>query len=320
MRDTLLDLMECPVTRRRLVRRRDGHGAETLTVEDNGENGPCYPIIDGIPRFVGAEDFVESFGFQWNRFDVRQSQEDEETLALKTGVALDLWQDKRVLDGGCGGGRYCRVAAEHGAYVVGVDRSRAVEKARALTEPFANVELIQADLTTLPLKPESFDIVFSIGVLHHSPDPKAAFESLAARVKPGGRLSVWVYRRNWWPQEALNNALRAIAVRIPRRLLLAACRAGAVLGAIPVVNRTLNKVVNFSNHPRWENRVCDTFDWYSPPWQWHHTPEEVINWFEESAFTEVRELPPAKTGILYQRAFDAGLIVGSGVNITGVRK
>lgn len=301
---------------------------QPLHLETNADDGEClrsdsgerFPVRDSIPRFVDSEQFVESFGFQWNRFEVRQPEEDEATFELKTGVPFDALAGLRVLDAGCGGGRYSRVAAEHGAVVVGADRSSAVDKARQLTAELPNASFVQADLTQLPFRPASFDLVFSLGVIHHSPDPRAAFRSIASMVKPGGRLSLWVYRRNSLPQEWLNTGLRALAIRSPRKALLACCRLGAVVGAIPVLNRTLNKIANFSNHPRWENRVCDNFDWYSPQWQSHHTSAEVIDWFREEGFVEIHELPPAKSDRLYRVAFQAGWIIGSGVNVTGIRK
>src|SRR6478672_928673 len=61
-----------------------------------------------------------------------------------------------------------------------------------------------------PLADGQFDLVFSIGVLHHSPDPRRAFAQVASKVKPGGRLAVWLYRRNTLPQEAINTAARAL--------------------------------------------------------------------------------------------------------------
>ena len=192
--------------------------------------------------------------------------------------------------------------------------------AQRLTVGMPNVAIVQADLTDLPLRPEAFDLVFSIGVLHHSPETKRGFESIARMVKPGGRLSVWLYRRNTWPQEVLNDALRWIARKLPRPMLLRLCQAAAVVGAVPVINQTLNKVANFSNHPCWENRVCDNFDWYSPEYQHHHTVSEVVSWFDNCGFQEIQELPPAKNGKLYSVAFRAGLIIGSGVNVTGVKK
>lgn len=312
----LLPLLYSPQTHKPLFVKSSNAGSSRIV----GDEGEEYPVRHNIPRFVDQERFVESFGFQWNRFDVRQVGEDEEIFELKTGVKLAELDGLLVLDAGCGGGRYARVAGEHGAKVVAVDRSNAVEKARSMTADLPNVAVLQSDLTALPLKPESFDLVFSIGVLHHSPDTKTAFDCVARMVKPGGRLSVWLYRRNTWPQESLNDALRWVARRMPRRLLLGCCQAAAVLGGVPGINRTLNKIANFSNHPAWSNRVCDNFDWYSPEYQHHHTVPEVTQWYEDAGFTEIRELPPAKNSTLYSVAFRSGLIIGSGVNLTGVKK
>ena len=69
------------------------------------------------------------------------------------------------------------------------------------------------------------------------------------------------------------------------------CRFGAWLGGLPVVGKTANKVVNFSNHPVWENRVCDTFDWYAPEYQHHHTLEELCDWFREAGYDDLVVLP-----------------------------
>jgi len=284
------------------------------------ESGHSVSVIDGIPRFVTDEAFVESFGFQWNSFDVRRQQEDEDVFQVKTGVALAELCGKLVLDAGCGGGRYTRVAADHGANVVGVDRSSAVEKARSLTSEHANVQLVQADLTRLPFRPQTFDLVFSIGVLHHSPDCRASFDSVANMVKPGGTLSVWLYRKNSWPQERINDAARWISGRISRTALLRWSRAGAFIGGIPVVGQAFSKVVNVSTHADRQIRICDTFDWYSPVHQSHHTPDEVRRWFHEAQFERIRELPPAKGGRMYRAFFNWGLIPGSGVNVTGIRR
>lgn len=284
-------------------------------------DGERFPIVDGIPRFVASEDYGESFGFQWNAFNVRQPLEDEKTFEAKTGLAPSALEGLSVLDAGCGGGRYARLVAEHGPrLVVGLDRSRAVEKARALCLDFPAARFAQAELAEPPFPPESFDFVFSIGVLHHCPDPKAAFDAIARLVRPGGRMSVWLYRKNQWWQEWINQALRQRTTRWSREKLLRWSRLGAWIGGVPLLGPALTKVVNFSHHPIWENRVCDTFDWYAPPWQSHHEPGEVIQWFEESGFREVRLLPPEKQGRFYIAVYEASLIMGSGVNVTGVKR
>ncbi len=222
-----------------------------------------------------------------------------------------------VLDAGCGGGRYAQLLGSHGARVVGVDLSAAVAKAAAACTAFPNVLILQADLLDLPLPESTFDVVYSIGVLHHMPEPRRAFHEIARTVKPGGRLAVWLYRRNTIPQEWVNSAVRAVTTRLPVQLLEPLCAGLGVLGGIPLVNQTLNKFANFSNHPDLTLRVCDNFDWYAPPYQSHHSFDELRCWFAEEGFTNLIELSPAKTSSLYRWTYDHNLIIGSGVNICG---
>ena len=77
-----------------------------------------------------------------------------------------------------------------------------------------------------------------------------------------------------------------------------------VVGSIPILNRTLNKLANFSNHPDWTLRVCDNFDWYAPRYQSHHSLDELKHWFADEGFTDIVELAPAKNGKLYTWAYD----------------
>jgi SAM-dependent methyltransferase len=281
--------------------------------------GRTYPVIGGIPRFV-SQDHLASFGRQWNTYEVAHDEEDRATFEAKTGVFLASLPGLRVLDAGCGGGRYARIAAHAGAQVIGVDHSTAVEKAAQLCGELPGAAFIQADLKRLPLEPRSFDVVFSIGVMHHDVDTKAVFDAVARMVRPGGRMAVWLYRRNQWWQERLNDALRRRTVGMPGDRLEKWCRRGAVLGGVPIVNKTLNKIVNFSNHPAWENRLCDTFDWYAPQFQHHHTVEELCDWFRSAGFDALKVLPPEKNGHFYRWAYDHNLLIGSGVNVLGTRR
>ncbi len=277
-----------------------------------------WKIIDGIPRFV-SDQHLESFGHQWTTFEVAHDDEDRATFSAKTGMPLDQLKGLRVLDAGCGGGRYSKICGEQGATVIGADHTRAVDKARQLCTHLTSVNFLQADLKHLPLEPASFDFVFSIGVMHHDANTRAVFDAVAKMVKPGGRYSVWLYRRNQWWQELINSGLRSITTRIPKAALTPFCHLGAILGGIPLVNRTLNKVVNFSAHPDYENRVCDTFDWWAPRYQYHHTVAELSQWFLDAGFNELSVLPPEKTGRFYTWAYDNDLLIGSGVNVTGIR-
>jgi SAM-dependent methyltransferase len=281
--------------------------------------GASYPTEGDIPRFAG-EGYVASFGRQWNRYDVARDEEDEATFRVKTGVDARDLAGKLVLDAGCGGGRYALLAAKHGARVVGVDLSSAVEKAKAVCQGYPGVAIVQADLTHIPLAEGVFDLAFSIGVLHHGPDPRGAFREVARRVKPGGRLAVWLYRKNTWPQEWINSALRAVTTRMPARVLEPLCVGLGIVGGVPVLKRILNKIANFSNHPDWTLRVCDNFDWYAPKYQSHHSVEELKSWFADEGYVDLVELPPARSGRLYDWAYRHDLVIGGGVNVAGTRR
>jgi SAM-dependent methyltransferase len=278
-----------------------------------------WKIIEGIPRFV-TDEHLESFGNQWTRFEVAHDDEDRATFTAKTGVCLEELSGQLVLDAGCGGGRYSKICSEAGATVIGADHTRAVEKARALCSVSSQAHFLQADLKHLPLEPGSFDFVFSIGVMHHDADTRKVFDAVAKMVRPGGRYSVWLYRRNQWWQELINTGLRSLTSRLPSSLLIPFCHLGAILGGIPVINRMLNKVINFSAHPCYENRVCDTFDWWAPKYQYHHTVEELSSWFRDAGFEQIRVLPPEKSGRMYDLAYENNLLIGSGVNVTGTRR
>ena len=277
-----------------------------------------WQIVDGIPRFV-SDEHLKSFGDQWTTYEVAHDDEDRATFVAKTGMQLEQLQGLRVLDAGCGGGRYARICGEAGATVVGADHSRAVDKAKQLCADLRDVRFVQADLKHLPLEPASFEFVFSIGVMHNASDARSVFDAVAQLVKPGGRYSVWLYRRNQWWQEVINSGLRSITTRLPSLLLKPFCHAGAIFGGIPIINRTLNKIVNFSAHPSYENRVCDTFDWWAPEYQYHHTVNELSTWFDEAGFEDLKVLLPERSGGFYTRAYERNLLIGSGVNVTGVK-
>ena len=297
----------------------------TSGLQLNGDHVEClacrhsHPVVESIPRFIGDQ-HLASFGRQWNKYEVAHDEEDRATFQAKTGVSLDELQGLRVLDAGCGGGRYSKVCGEAGATVIGADHSDAVSKARLLCARLPHVAFVQADLKRLPLEPLSFDFVFSIGVMHHDADTRAVFDAVAKFVKPGGRYSVWLYRRNQWWQENLNNALRRRSTRMAPEKLERWCEWGAWLGGLPVVNRTLNKIANFSAHPNRENRVCDTFDWYAPQYQHHHTVAQLRSWFEAAGFDQIRVLLPEKQGKFYRWIYERNLLIGSGVNVTGVKR
>src|SRR5204862_8365464 len=137
-------------------------------------------------------------------------------------VTPEFFRDKVVLEAGCGKGRHTQLAARWGARdVVGIDLSVAVETAFAATRSLPNAHVIQADIYHLPLS-RKFDYAFSVGVLHHLPDPGAGFRSLASKVKPGGHVSAWIYgaENNEWITRYINPLRQRLTSRMnPKNLL-----------------------------------------------------------------------------------------------------
>src|SRR6266540_1077272 len=224
--------------------------------------GRSFPIVNGIPRiledpFKLFPDFVqrhrdrlpallnvpeirtrqadairrtrESFGYQWTQFAEMVIDFRENFLNYIRPLDESFFPGKVGLDLGCGFGRHIYNAAKFGAEMIGVDLSDAIESTRANTKDLPNVHLVQADVYHLPIKPGVLDFAYSIGVLHHTPNPEAAFRCLVPLVKPGGSVFVWVYSksRSFW--NFCLESVRAVTTRLPPRVQKAISLAAAAV-------------------------------------------------------------------------------------------
>src|SRR5208337_2131969 len=253
----------------------------------------AYPNVEGIARFVEAQHYAASFGYQWHRYqktqldtDNDETRESERHFLMKTALRPEDLKGKLVLDVGCGMGRFAEVATRWGARVVGVDLSAAAEVA---AKNLADRDFVafQADVFALPFAPESFDVIYSIGVLHHTPDCERAVKILPQYLKPGGRLAVWLYSGyNKWYR--FSDIYRKVTTRVSPRSLHGFLRVAVPvinsvdsgLRALPLVGRPVSEIVRHvfpvNRNPQRSWRILDTFDWYSPTYQSKHTYEQVF--------------------------------------------
>jgi SAM-dependent methyltransferase/uncharacterized protein YbaR (Trm112 family) len=185
-----------------------------------------YPITRGVPRFAGAVRGIdartaEAFGYEWTRFSELAPRYRQQFVDWIRPVDPAFFRGRAVLEMGCGKGRHTALAAEFGARaVVALDLSSAVDAAFSNTRSLPAVHIVQADINRPPVR-QLFDYAFSIGVLHHLPDPEAGFRALVSRVTPGGTVSAWVYGRegNGWVVRLVSPVRNHVTSRLPHRLL-----------------------------------------------------------------------------------------------------
>lgn len=229
MKESLLQYLACPACAGDLsLNSAERDGSEiTGGALVCAQCGKSFLVINGIPRFADLvsdnvqRETAENFGQQWLEFDHVADHHEKQFLDWIAPVTPDFVRGKTVIEGGCGKGRHTRLIGEWGAKaIIGVDLSVAVEAAYRNTKDLPNAHIIQADIYKLPLKPV-FDYAFSVGVLHHLPNPHSGFASLVKKLRPGGAISAWVYglENNGWIVNFVNPLRERVTSKLPMRAL-----------------------------------------------------------------------------------------------------
>lgn len=192
-------------------------------------SGCSFPVKGNIPRFVPIDNYASSFGLQWNEYRTTQLDSftgltiSKDRLTRILGGSLDILKGKKVLEAGCGAGCFSEVMLEAGADLFAVDLSTAVEANYKNCSKYPNYFVCQANILSLPLKPEQFDIVVCVGVIQHTPDPEQTMTALCAQVKPGGMLALDHYTYGY-PATLSRRLLRAFLLRMPISFSLGFCK------------------------------------------------------------------------------------------------
>jgi SAM-dependent methyltransferase/uncharacterized protein YbaR (Trm112 family) len=215
MKQKLLDLMVCPHDHSALTAAGDVVDGEIREGEVRCNEGHSFPIREGVPRMISAEQAVgdsdqagthETFSSKWQAAQNEdwkpmfefQHQWYERRYGFESEEAIGefLSGQSAILDAGTGLGRdaarFARLS--EGAEVVGMDLSEAVTFAHKEFGSLPNVHYVQGDILNPPFAGDTFSFVSSDQVIHHTPDAPRAFRTLADTIKDGGDIACYVYK------------------------------------------------------------------------------------------------------------------------------
>jgi SAM-dependent methyltransferase len=278
------------------------------------------PILRNIPRFVPSESYASSFGFQWNRFDRIQIDKfmrnnlSRDRFYATTGWPVRL-EGQRILEAGCGAGRFTQLALETGAEVVSFDLSSAVDANWRNNAGTPKLTVFQASIYEIPLRRGTFDKVFCMGVLQHCPDVAGAFRSLLPFLRPGGEIVIDVYEKHsgFPPLKYIARPFfRPLGTegtyRVLRWMIPPAFELKKTLHKMPVVGKRLAALIpigpishverglDYTDEELKQVKILSALDMLSPVYDQPQHMEDVRCWFEEAGFQEV-ELRHGYNGI-----------------------
>jgi len=244
-----------------------------------------------------------SFDTQWSMYEYGELTW-ELDLATRVKYFYDYLRvepgslnDMLVLDAGCGNGTLTAGIGASGPEIIGLDYGESTERAEKEKGHFAGeesrrVHFVQGDVQHPPFAPNTFDVIYSDGVLHHTTSTRASFSALAPLVKQGGRYFVWLYRSDLSPIFKLKlttaKTLQSILRPLPLPVLKYLCFAGA---AILLLRLWMLRF--FGNKKRrivpLRLKAVNLFDTLTPRFYHLHTPVEVRGWFTTSGYPNPEE-------------------------------
>ncbi len=348
MKPRLLELIRCPACGDRLsVVGFDGSDQDVIDGMLTCACGATYPIVGTIPRlfrdaWVQFPEFrtryselvghgapaappvqdrahdrrqartQESFGYQWTTFAEMACDFRENFFNYLHPATAEFFEGKVGLDAGCGFGRHLYQAARCGAEMVGVDFSRAIESSYKNTRDLPNVHLLQGDIYALPFASGTFDFAYSVGVLHHLPDPPRATQAVANVVRDGGTFFVWVYSKKRRLLNRLLEMARSVTTRLPHRLVDWLSFVGAVIDRfgfvlpyqvgrrLPGVGASIERLTParvklYAQYP-FQVMHADWFDRLAAPIRYYYDEEGVRELLNGTGVTKVQVSPTGLYG------------------------
>lgn len=229
----------------------------------------------------------QSFSKEWSIFEYNSDKTwnlDTQGLLKRFLTEIDEDQShlsgKLIFDAGCGNGELNQVVAKTGATILGMDFSLSIERAYQQNNE-RQAWFIQGDVQFPPVQFDCFDIVHSSGVLICTNNSELTFSCIEPCVKPGGKLSVWLYHPRKNTIHNLFNIIRKFTSRLPIRLQYYLYR--ITIFPISFVVKRLK-----GNKQNSREMMIDILDWLSPEFRWEHEHDEAASWFYKRNYSLVK--------------------------------
>jgi ubiquinone/menaquinone biosynthesis C-methylase UbiE len=293
-KNSLLNLLICPKCDSKIIKEGNFLNCSRCNAK--------YPIFENVPILLAnfrEKDFnktKKSFSREWSMFSSGEKTwiwnlEERKRLFIQE-LELKRLEDlkgKVILDAGCGNGQLTSILSNY-CRIIGMDLSQSVfgaEKRKGeISKHFENIKFIEGNIINPPLKKKSFDIIYSSGVLHHTPSTYDSFKSLIPLLKKNGKYYIYLYRKDR-KDETLITYLAYRFREITKYLPL------GIVGIITAILAPFEKFyadittelgIRKSVRRTIKEHSLSLYDHLSPRYAYRHTIPEVKKWFENYGF------------------------------------
>lgn len=223
-----------------------------------------------------------SFSNEWEHFSENKMQstwgitidERYKRFLYENELNVNSIKDKIILDARCGNGSHTENISSNGAIVVGIDYSTSVYYA-AKKRINENVLFVRGDLQSPPFSDNFFDVLFSNGVIHHTPNTYNTFLSITPLVKKGGSLYLWLYNRQgnllWSLKRRFFDFNRFIICRTPKFFQ------SFMVSLYSKIIWDFYKLIQIGQD--YHTLTLNMWDSITPRWSHYHEPHVVWNWY-----------------------------------------
>lgn len=241
---------------------------------------------------------IRDFGRQWTAYTESRGYYGSVELLkdiIEPLLPIERLRGISAAEIGSGTGRIANMMMEAGvARLYALEPSRAVESLKQNTSRYADrIDILNLRGDQLP--PLNLDLVISIGVIHHIPDPDPVMRAAVAALKPGGQVLLWLYGREGNELYlSIFEPLRTITRRLPHFLLVPVAHAlnfaaGVYLSLARVMPLPMHAYVTniFGRFDR-QTRYLAVYDQLNPDYAKYYTRAEAVDLMSRAGLTDIQ--------------------------------